>query len=30
VIHPNYILIYRVTDAAIEILALIHARQQYP
>jgi addiction module RelE/StbE family toxin len=30
VIHPNYILIYRITAAAIEILTLIHARQQYP
>ncbi|RSU73369.1 type II toxin-antitoxin system mRNA interferase toxin, RelE/StbE family [Sphingomonas sp. S-NIH.Pt3_0716] len=27
VVHPNYILIYRV---AIEILTLVHARQQYP
>jgi toxin ParE1/3/4 len=30
VIHPNYILIYRVAADAIEILALVHARQQYP
>lgn len=30
VIHPNYILIYRTGAAAIEILALVHARQQYP
>lgn len=30
VVHPNYILIYRVTTAAVEIVALVHARQQYP
>ncbi len=29
VVHPNYILIYRVADT-IEILAVLHARQQYP
>lgn len=27
--HPNYILVYRVGEA-IEIVALLHARQQYP
>jgi len=30
VVHPNYILIYRVTASAIEVLAIIHARQLYP
>ena len=30
VVHPNYILIYRVTAEAVEIVALVHARQQYP
>ncbi|WHO37837.1 type II toxin-antitoxin system RelE/ParE family toxin [Sphingobium sp. AP49] len=30
VVHPNYILIYRVAIEAIEILTLVHARQQYP
>ena len=29
VVHPNYILVYRVA-AAIEVLAVLHARQQYP
>ena len=29
VVHPNYILVYRVADV-IEILAVLHARQQYP
>ncbi|HEX7709706.1 MAG TPA: type II toxin-antitoxin system RelE/ParE family toxin [Sphingomonadaceae bacterium] len=28
--HPNYILIYRVQDDLIEIVNLVHARQQYP
>ncbi|WP_367613606.1 type II toxin-antitoxin system RelE/ParE family toxin [Sphingomonas sp. AP4-R1] len=27
--HPNYILVYRVTEA-IEVLAVLHARQLYP
>jgi addiction module RelE/StbE family toxin len=30
VVHPNYILTYRVTAEAVEIVALVHARQQYP
>jgi toxin ParE1/3/4 len=30
VAHPNYIVVYRVTDAAIEIVNVLHARQQYP
>jgi len=29
VVHPNYILVYRVTET-IEILAVLHARQRYP
>jgi addiction module RelE/StbE family toxin len=29
VVHPNYVLIYRVSES-IEIVAVIHARQQYP
>ena len=28
--HPNYILVYRHTVRAIEILNVLHARQQYP
>lgn len=28
--HPNYILIYRVTTIAVEILNVVHSRQQYP
>ena len=30
VVHPNYILIYRVTANAVEVVSLVHARQQYP
>lgn len=29
IVHPNYILISRVAEA-IEILAVLHSRQQYP
>jgi len=30
IVHPNYILVYRVVIRAIEILAVLHARQHYP
>jgi toxin ParE1/3/4 len=30
VVHPNYILIYHVAAEAIEIISLVHARQEYP
>ena len=30
VVHPNYILIYRVATDAIEVVSLVHARQAYP
>lgn len=30
VVHPNYILVYRVTAEAVEVLAVLHARQEYP
>ncbi len=30
VAHPNYILIYRVVDAAAEVLRVKHAAQQWP
>lgn len=29
VVHPNYLVVYRVTDR-IEILNVLHARQEYP
>lgn len=30
VVHPNYILVYRVTAEAVEVVNMVHARQQYP
>jgi toxin ParE1/3/4 len=30
VVHPNYILIYRVGDISIDVVRILHARQQYP
>ncbi|WP_279629498.1 type II toxin-antitoxin system RelE/ParE family toxin [Blastomonas natatoria] len=30
IVHPNYIIIYRVTDDAVIMAAVMHARQQYP
>lgn len=30
VVHPNYILVYRVTASAIEVVGVVHSRQQYP
>jgi len=29
-VHPNYILVYRIGHTAIEILRVIHGRRQYP
>lgn len=30
VVHPNYILVYRVIGEVIEVLAVVHARRPYP
>ncbi len=30
VVHPNYILVYRVAADVIEIVAVVHARRNYP
>lgn len=30
VVHPNYILIYRVGRDVIEIVSVVHARREYP
>ncbi|MFZ6741805.1 type II toxin-antitoxin system RelE/ParE family toxin [Undibacterium sp. JH2W] len=30
VVSPNYVVVYRVTADAIDILAVIHTRQSYP
>lgn len=30
VVHPNYILIYRVGAETVEIVRVVHSRQEYP
>ncbi len=30
VMHPNYVMVYRVIETSIEITAIQHTRQQYP
>ena len=30
VVHPNYLLIYQVGIEAVEIVSVVHSRQQYP
>jgi len=30
VVHPNYVLIYRVTAVSVEVVNILHARQEYP
>ncbi len=30
VVHPNYILVYRVLESHVEITNVIHARREYP
>ncbi|HKT67879.1 MAG TPA: type II toxin-antitoxin system RelE/ParE family toxin [Terriglobales bacterium] len=30
VVHPNYILVYRVGADSIEVVNVLHARQEYP
>lgn len=30
VAHPNYIVVYRVSATSIEIVFILHSRQQYP
>jgi toxin ParE1/3/4 len=30
VVHPNYLVVYRVTTSEIEIVAILHSRQKYP
>ena len=30
VVHPNYIVVYQVGDEVIDILRILHSRQQYP
>lgn len=30
VVHPNYLIVYRLLAASIEVINVVHARQQYP
>ncbi len=30
VVHPNYVVVYRVTTTSVAILNVVHSRQQYP
>jgi toxin ParE1/3/4 len=30
VAHPNYIIVYRITTSAVEVVSVLHARQEYP
>lgn len=30
IVHPNYVLVYRVERSAIRIVSVLHASQQYP
>lgn len=30
VVHPNYIVVYRLTATNVEILNVLHSRQEYP
>ena len=30
VVHPNYIVVYQVGDDVLDILRVLHSRQQYP
>jgi len=30
VVHPNYLVVYRIQQTVIEIVTVVHSRQQYP
>jgi toxin ParE1/3/4 len=30
VVHPNYVVVYQVTASTIDVLRVLHSRQQYP
>jgi plasmid stabilization system protein ParE len=30
VVHPNYIVVYRVLTDAIDVVSVLHARREYP
>ena len=30
IVHPNYLLIYRISETTIDVIRVLHARQRYP
>lgn len=30
VVRPSYVVVYRIHDGAVDVLRILHARQQYP
>lgn len=30
VAHPNFILVYRITNTDVEVVSVLHSRQEYP
>lgn len=30
VVHPNYVLVYRVAADCVEVVSVLHSRQEYP
>lgn len=30
VVHPNYLIVYQVSETEVTIMSVLHARQQYP
>lgn len=30
IVHPNYLIIYRVTEETVDIIRVLHSRQRYP
>ena len=30
VVHPNYVVVYKVSTTSIEVLRVLHARQEFP
>ncbi|WP_157798096.1 MULTISPECIES: type II toxin-antitoxin system RelE/ParE family toxin [Neisseria] len=30
VVHPNYMIVYKITETAVLIAAMVHTKQRYP
>jgi toxin ParE1/3/4 len=30
VAHPNYLILYRITDTAIDVVSVVHTRREFP